>query len=70
MDGYLTAAAQARQQGWEPIISMDNPNFHHVSPELIDLSDQLLVLRKYSPDLHQLIEHPFGGIKHAVVADG
>jgi hypothetical protein len=69
MEGYLPAAAQARQQGWEPVISMDNPNIHKVSPKLIDLSDQLLVLPKYSPDLHQLIEHPFGGIKHDVVVD-
>jgi len=67
MEGYLPAAARARQQGWEPLISMDNPHFHHVSPDLIDLRDELLVLPKYSPDLHQLIEHPFGVIKQELV---
>lgn len=67
MEGYLPAAARARQQGWQPMISMDNPHFHRVSPGLIDLGDQLLVLPKYSPDLHQLVEHPFAGIKQELV---
>lgn len=64
MTGYLPAAAQARQEGCEPYISMDNPNFHNISPDLCDLTGQVLVLPDYSPDLHQVIEHPFGYIKH------
>lgn len=45
------------------MISMDNPNFHNVSKLIEFGADELLPLPKYSPDLHQLIEHPFGGIK-------
>lgn len=67
MDGYLPAAKREEREDWQPMISMDNPHFHNVSPELVDLSGQVLELPEYSPDLHQIIEHPFGSIKQDVI---
>lgn len=81
MEGYfLTGVKKAKEQGWQPRISIDNPNFHHVHPELCQLIEDpppenpegtgyehLLPLPSYSPDLHQIVEHPFGGVKLGMV---
>lgn len=75
MEGYFNVGvARAEQQAWQPKVSMDNPNFHHVHPKLCCLVEEtgyrhLLLLPKYSPDLHQIVEHPFGGIKQDLVND-
>jgi hypothetical protein len=77
MEGYYkTGVVHAREQGWEPKLSMDNPNFHKVHPDLCDLEEEveenkfymhLLELPSYSPDLHQMVEHPFAGVKQGTV---
>lgn len=77
MEGYFkTGVVRAREQGWEPKLSMDNPNFHKVHPDFCNFLEEidekttymhLLELPSYSPDLHQLVEHPFGGVKQGMV---
>ena len=76
MEGYIEKGVKiAKEQGWEPKLSMDNPNFHHVHPHLCNLVDDetgyehLLELPKYSPDLHQIVEHPFANVKQGTVVD-
>lgn len=62
-----TQRYEAGEDGQKMLILLDNPKVHSIDPRCIEMGDQRLHLPDYSPDLHQVIEHQIGALKHHVI---